>query len=89
MFDSVPNTPLITTDEVSYCPANIYLFNRNTRKRYEICSELTIKTPERRQWRRSGDFVVNFEHILHILSGISIVKLEQVNVSWVAIKNHY
>ena len=32
-------------------PANIYLFkvnNRNTRKRCEICSKLTIKTPERR-----------------------------------------
>ena len=32
--------------------ANIYLFkfnNRNTRKRCEICSKLTIKTPERRQ----------------------------------------
>ena len=27
-----------------------------------ICSELTIKTPERRQ-RRSGVFIVNFEHI--------------------------
>ena len=30
-------------------PANIYLFkvnNRNTRKRCEICSTLTIKTPE-------------------------------------------
>ena len=35
-------------------PANIYLFkvnNRNTRKRCEICSKLTIKTPERRQSR--------------------------------------
>ena len=33
-------------------PANIYLFNvnnRSTRKRCEICSKLTIKTPERRQ----------------------------------------
>ena len=33
-------------------PANIYLFkvsNRNTRKRCEICSKLTVKTPERRQ----------------------------------------
>ena len=32
-------------------PVNIYLFkvtNRNTRKRCEICSKLTIKTPERR-----------------------------------------
>ena len=24
---------------------------------------LTIKTPERRQYRRSGVFIVNFEHI--------------------------
>ena len=34
---------------------NIYLFkinNRNTRKRCEICSKSTIKTTERRQWRR-------------------------------------
>ena len=23
-----------------------------------------MKTPERRQWRRSGVFIVNFEHIL-------------------------
>ena len=41
-------------------PAIIYLFkvnNKNTRKRYEICSKLTIKT---------GVFIVNFEHILHI-----------------------
>ena len=33
----------------SYNPANIYLFkinNRNTRKRSEICSKLTIKTPD-------------------------------------------
>ena len=30
---------------------------RNTRKRCEICSKLTIKMPERRQWRCSGVFV--------------------------------
>ena len=33
-------------------PAGIYLFkvnNRNSRIRYEICSKLTIKAPERRQ----------------------------------------
>ena len=33
-----------------YAPANIYLFkvnNKNIRKRYEICSKLTIKTPEK------------------------------------------
>ena len=32
--------------------------NRNIRKRYEICSKLTIKTPERAQIRRSGVFIV-------------------------------
>ena len=26
----------------------------------------TIKTPERRQRRRSGVFIVNFEHISHL-----------------------
>ena len=38
---------------VSNIPANIYSFkvnNKTTRKRCEICSELTIKTPKRRQW---------------------------------------
>ena len=29
-------------------------------------SKLTIKTPERRQWRRSGVFIVNFEHVSHL-----------------------
>ena len=32
----------------------------------EICSKLTIKTPERRHWRRSSVFIVNFEHISHL-----------------------
>ena len=44
----------------------IYLLkvnNRDTRARCEICSKLTIKTPERHYWRRSGVFIVNFEHI--------------------------
>ena len=44
-------------------PPNIYLLianNRNTTKRGEICSKLTIKTPERHQRRRSGVFIVIF-----------------------------
>ena len=48
---------------------NIYLFkfnNRNTRKKFKICSKLTIKTPERRHWCHSGVFFVNFEHIPHL-----------------------
>ena len=30
------------------------------------CSKLAIKTPKRRQWRRSGVFIVNFGHISHL-----------------------
>ena len=41
--------------------------NRNTRTRCEICSKLTIKTPERHQWRRSGVFIVNFQYISHLV----------------------
>ena len=32
-----------------------------------MCSKLKIKTPERRHWRRSGVFIVNFEHISHLI----------------------
>ena len=49
-------------------PVNIYLLevsNKNTQKRCEIYSKLTIKTPERRRWRWSGIFIVNFEQIWH------------------------
>ena len=47
-------------------PAGIYLVkvnNGNTKTMREICSKLKIKTPERRQWRRSGVFIVNFEQV--------------------------
>ena len=40
--------------------------NRNTTKRCEICSKITIKTPKRRQWRCSGVSIVNYEHISHL-----------------------
>ena len=41
--------------------------NRNTTIRCEICSKLPVKTPERRHWRHSGAFIVNFEHISHLV----------------------
>ena len=53
--------------EINSYPAGNCMFkvnNRNTRTRCEICSKLTIKTPER---RRSGVFIVNFEHISHLV----------------------
>ena len=56
--------------------------NRKTRNRCEICSKLTIKTSERRQWRRSGVFIDNFEHILHIV--LVFVNFEHVNTGWFA-----
>ena len=33
----------------------------------DVKSKLTIKTPERRQWRRSGVFIINFEHLVHLV----------------------
>ena len=52
----------------SIIPGSIYLFkfnNRNSRTRYEICSKLTIKTPERRHWRCC--LYVNFKYIVLLL----------------------
>ena len=43
-------------------PAVIYMLkvnNRKTRPMCEICSKLTIKTLERRQWSHSGIFIVD------------------------------
>ena len=64
-----------------YSLAGIYLLkvsNKNTRTRCETCSKLTIKTPERRQWRRSGVFIVNFEHKLHLVLVFFIVNFKYV-----------
>ena len=73
----------------SISPAGIYLIkvnNRNTRARCEVCSKLIIKTPERRQWRHSGVFIVNFEHISHLVLVFSIGNFEYVIAGW-AISN--
>ena len=40
------------------------IISENTRERGEICSKLTIETPER---DRSSVFIVNFERILHLI----------------------
>ena len=64
------------------CTTNLYLFkdnNRNTRKGCEIYSKLTVKTPEQRQWSRSGVFIVNFEKISHLFR-VSIIDFIQVSV---------
>ena len=33
-------------------------------------------------WRRSGVFIVNFEHISHLLLVFLLLTFEQVNVCW-------
>ena len=63
-------------------PANIYIFklnNRKSTKRREINSKLTIKTPERCQWRRSVVLIVNSEHISRF-SSVSTADFEHVFV---------
>ena len=54
----------------SFFPADIYLlkvYNRTPEQSVKCSVKLTIKTPKRRQWRRYGVFVVNFEHISHLV----------------------
>ena len=61
---------MVNINSLSIIPAGICLLkvnNKNTRTKCEICLKLTIKAPERRHWRRSGVFIVNFAHILHLL----------------------
>ena len=58
--------------------AGIYLLkvnNRNTRKKYEICSKLTTNTPERLHWNRSSVFIVNLEHTSHLILAFLLLTL--------------
>ena len=70
----------------SSSPVSIYLFkvnNRNTTKKCEICSKLTIKRPQQCLWRRSGVFIISFEKTYFtVFSSVFVVDFEQVNVSW-------
>ena len=57
-------------------PDNIYLLNvssnRNTRKRCEISSKITIKAPERQCCFSVS--IVNFEHISHLFLVLTLNK---------------
>ena len=48
-------------------PLALFWCLRNTRTRCKVCSNSILKTPERRHWRCSGVFIVNFEHISHLV----------------------
>ena len=64
-----------TTNLASNCMFKVN--NKNTRTRCEICSKLKIKTPKRRQWRPSGVFIVNFEHISHFVLVFLLLNLSR------------
>ena len=46
-----------------------------TLEKCETCSKLTIQTPEGRQWRRSGIFIVNFKHNSHLVLMLILLTL--------------
>ena len=61
-------------------PADNYMFTvntRSTRTRNEIYSKLKIKTPGRCHCRRSGVFIVNFEHISHLVLVLLLLPLSR------------
>ena len=83
MFDRLLQTPLDI-----FTPAYIYpvkVNNRNTRTRCEceICSKLTIKTQDRRQWCRYAVLIVNFTPC----SSVSLVNFEHVIAGWDAMSS--
>ena len=68
---------------------NYYMFkvnNRSTRKRSEICSKLTIKTPAYGVVLVSLLLTVNFGTYFTLCSSGSIVTLEQINAGWATTK---
>ena len=46
----------------------------------EISSKLTIKTPERHYWGRSGVIIVNFENISQLTFSVFNADLDLVNI---------
>ena len=68
-FEDSSSSSFNSEDLSSANRANINLFkvsNKRIKKRCEICWKLTIKTAEWRQWRHSGVFIVEFQHISHL-----------------------
>ena len=49
----------------------------------EIWSKLIIKIPERRQWRRSGVFIVNFEQISNSVLEFSSLTLNKQMLAYI------
>ena len=71
MFSSLLNL-VLSEQNVRSQPTYMFKVNiRNTVASCEICSKLTIKTPE----RLSYVFIVNFEHISHLVLVLLLLTL--------------
>ena len=61
--------------------------NKSNRERFEICSKLTLKTPEQHQWRRSGVFIDSFEHISRLFLVFLLLTLYKYMLALVFVKS--
>ena len=82
----VENSILLFIPNLIFIPnlAEIYLLkvnNENIRIIFKIRSMLTVNNKKRRNWSCSGAFIVNFEHILHIVLVFPLLTLK--NQSWI------
>ena len=69
LLNEVKNAPSTVIPERTLVSQLTFTYSKSTielLQKCELCSKLTIKTPERRPWRLSCVFIVNFEHIAHL-----------------------
>ena len=63
-------------------PTKTYLTAQTLRKVRNMFKFNREKTPEQSQWRRSGVFIVNFEHISHLFLVFFLLTLYIWNICW-------
>ena len=70
--------PKYSNSQQKHSLSDIHLFKVNNENAMcEICSKLTVKTPERRHWRRPDVFIVNSEHISHVVLVFPLLTLNK------------
>ena len=67
---------VIVTSKLLLVQSQLTISNRNTWKRCEVCSNFTIKTPERPQWHPSDVFTVNYEQISNLFLWFLLLTLD-------------
>ena len=58
---------------------------RNTRIKVWNMFKVNYKATKTTPWCRFGGFIVNYEHVSHLCSSVSIVNFKQVNAGWVIV----